>query len=57
MNDSKKSVAMTRVSSGLRRGVRDGQLPHAKALEIAEKRENKSVCIACKSARVTVSHG
>lgn len=56
VNDGKKSVALTRVPSGLRRGVRDGQLPHAKALEIAQKRENKSVCIACKSARVKVSH-
>ena len=55
VNDGKKSVALTRVNSGLRRGVREGQLPHAKALEIAQKRGNKSVCIGCKSARVTVS--
>ena len=54
LNEGKKSVPLTRVGSGVRRGVRDGQLPHAKALEIAQKRESKIVCIVCKSARVTV---
>ena len=55
LNDSKKSVPLTRVTPGPKKGARAGQLPPAKAFGIAQKRVEKTVCISCKSRRVTVS--
>ena len=55
LNEGKKSIPLTRVGSGLKKGVRAGQLPPAKAMDIKQKRVNKTVCIFCKSKRVTVS--
>ena len=54
-NDGKKSVPLTRVGSNSQRGIRSGKIPPPQAEKIAQKRGNKSVCIGCKSARVTVS--
>ena len=54
LNENKQSTSLMRVGSGHKKGIRGGQLPLAKAKTIHQKRLAKTMCISCKSKRVTV---